>query len=269
MRLVAPLTLSCLLTLLLFIRQGVGQEKTSPHLTLGNPSNAKSNAENCLVVKKQFAMSFNNKTATANWVSWHLETADVGRAVRTNDFRLDDDLPDKLFHVSPDDYKNTGFDKGHLCPSGDRTKLKADCSATFVMSNMMPQAPRNNRQTWRLLETFCRNEIKKKQELYIIAGPIGIGGSGSKGTKSSIGQDVKIVVPHTTWKVILFLPQADGDDLDRVSKTTRAIGVIMPNSQEIRPDWQRYQVPVRRIEELTGLNFFSLVKKNIQDEIEN
>jgi endonuclease G len=93
----------------------------------------------------QLALSYNRETESANWVSWHLDSTWVRGEGRSNDFRADTQLPVPL-QVKPRDYVGTGFDKGHLCPSGDRTDSSEDNSATFVMSNMVPQAPRNNRQ---------------------------------------------------------------------------------------------------------------------------
>ena len=247
-----------------------GQARDSVHLTMGNPSKARANSEvtNRLVVKDQFVMSFNNDTATPNWVSWHLDADWLGRAKRIDKFRMDEDLPEPLKKVKPTDYELTGFDQGHVCPSGDRTRNREDNAATFVMSNMVPQAPRNNRTPWRLFEQFAQTEAKKKNELYIVAGPHGTGGAGSKRFQTKIGKDVKVTVPAVTWKVILILPSKSGDDVARVTKNTRAFGVVMPNRQDIKTDWQRYIVPVREVEELTGFNFFSEVPKSIQDAIE-
>jgi endonuclease G len=259
------------LFVLQFCRLGHGQAAVSEHLTMGNPSGAKnddSDLANRLVIKEQFVLSFNNNTASANWVSWRLDTEWFGNEERANSFRVDVDLPDLLTKVPPSAYEKTGFDQGHVCPSGDRTRDKPTNSSTFVMSNMVPQAPRNNRQTWRMLEKFSQTEAKKKSELYIIAGPHGLGGTGSKDFQSQIGGTTKVAVPAVTWKVILLLPSKEGDDVARINKDTRALGVIMPNRQDIKTDWQRYIVPIRQIEQLTGFDFFSLVPQSIQDELE-
>ncbi len=84
---------------------------------LGNPSNAApstASADNYLMVKPQFVMSYNNKTHTANWVSWQLNSSWVGAAVSKNDLCPDDALPANWYKVRPNDYIGSGYDPGHM-----------------------------------------------------------------------------------------------------------------------------------------------------------
>jgi endonuclease G, mitochondrial len=251
------------------------QASVSEHLTMGNPSKAKADSadsENFLMVKSQYVLSYNKKTATPNWVSWHLSKEWLGKIDRSNDFRPDDTLPSGWFQVNQKSFSGSGFDRGHMCPSGDRTNDRDDNSATFLMSNMVPQSPRNNRQTWMHLESYSRDLVKNEgDELYIIAGPHGIGGRGKNGFKAKVVDKktkVPITVPNATWKVILVLPEKSGNDVARVNADTRVIAVVMPNSEAIETDWTEYRVSVRDVEELTGFDFFSEVSKAIQDSIE-
>jgi hypothetical protein len=59
--------------------------------------------------------------------------------VRRSKFAPDPDLPEGFFQVRPNDYRGSGFDRGHMCPSGDRTATKEDNEATFYVTNMVPQ----------------------------------------------------------------------------------------------------------------------------------
>jgi len=109
------------------------------NLLLGNPSNAASSIasiDNYLMVKPQYVLSY-NKTHTANWVSWQLNRSWIGTAARQDNFRPDEALPDAWYKVRPNDYTGSGYDRGHIAPSADRTRNEADNSATFLMSNMM------------------------------------------------------------------------------------------------------------------------------------
>src|SRR5262245_49084431 len=90
---------------------GLAQQSVSEHLTMGNPSNAKadgSDPNNRLVIKDQFVLSFDNKIATANWVSWRVATEWFGDEERANDFREDEDLPE-FMRVKPSAYEKAGF----------------------------------------------------------------------------------------------------------------------------------------------------------------
>jgi len=185
----------------------VASATNNPNLLLGNPSNAAPNAastDNYLMVKPQFVMSYNNKTHTANWVSWQLNRSWIGTADRKNDFRPDDALPANWYKVRPTDYTGSGYDRGHIAPSAvakrgsiHRTRNESDNSSTFLMSNMMPQSPELNRGVWGDLEEYCRSLVQQGKELYIIAGPVG--------RKGSIGKKEKIAVPAKTWKVIVVV----------------------------------------------------------------
>ena len=233
------------------------------HLTLGNPSGATgdvNNPLNYLMVKRQYAESYNRDNGRPNWVSWHLDSTWIGSASRQDDFRPDPDLPADWYHVTQNDYSGSGFDRGHHCPSGDRTSSVADNSATFLMTNMMPQAPDNNQGPWEQLESYCRTLASQGNELYIIAGGTGVGGTGSNGGVTTTIANGHVVVPAKTWKVILILPNGS-NDLQRIGKTTRTIAVIMPNQQGIRSTpWQNFRVSVRSVEALTGYSFFSNVR---------
>ncbi|WP_035726275.1 DNA/RNA non-specific endonuclease [Eisenibacter elegans] len=238
------------------------------NLALGNPSGANSSHSNYLMTKSQFAMSYNRFRGTPNWVSWHLSAAWLGSTPRQDDFRTDTALPADWYRVRPTDYQGSGFDRGHVCPSADRTGSVADNSATFLMTNMFPQSPNNNRITWEQLESYCRTLVRNGYELYIIAGQRGTGGTGSNGYATTIAGG-NVTVPSITWKVIVVLP-VGSNDLSRINNNTRVIAVNMPNNQTVNSKhWSAYRCSVRSLEQLTGYNFLSNVPQAIQDVIEN
>ena len=247
------------------------------HMVMGNPSGAVTDVNvplNYLMMKPQYALSYNNDKGTTNWTSWHLDnTWTTGVADRQNDFRSDDTLPISFKHVSSGyNFATYGFDRGHMCPSADRTSTVADNSATFLMTNMVPQASGNNQGPWGSLENYIRAQLGgATNELYILSGPAGVGGNSTTGHWDSILDTAgnSVTVPSATWKVVLVLPNAAGDDVARVDNATRTFAVIMPNNDNIRPDqWQKYLATVRQVETLTGYNFFSNVPQSIEDVIE-
>jgi endonuclease G, mitochondrial len=238
------------------------------NLALGNPSAASTAANNYLMEKPQFALSYNNSKATASWVSWHLNSAWKGAAQRQDDFRPDTDLPTDWYAVKTSDYTNSGFDRGHLCPSDDRDGSQTDNSATFLMTNIIPQAANNNQQTWRFLEEYCRKLAAEGNEMYIIAGGYGSGGINRDNDLIKTIANGKINVPARVWKVILVLPNG-GNDLSRISTATRVIAVDMPNTQDVTDKkWYEYRVTTNAIESKTGYNFFDKLPTAVQDAIE-
>ena len=248
---------------------------TSPtrdnNLAMGNPTNAITNTNspnNYLLVKSQYALSYNNSKGTANWVSWHLNSAWMGSVSRCDCFSIDNTLPSNFFRATTSNYTGTGFDRGHQCPSADRNRTSTDNAATFLMTNIMPQSPNLNQITWEDLESYSRKLVSQGNELYIISGGFGTGGTGSLGGVTNSIAGGRINVPSRYWKVILVLPVGT-NDVSRVSSTTRTIAVMMPNVQSVNTKpWGAYRTTIDAIEIETGYDFLSNVPTATQSLIE-
>ena len=260
----------------------LGHEENSP-LFFGNPSDAAEDVameSNYLMVKNNYTMSYNNNTLCPNWVAWHLDGNDIGEAPRSNKFVADKSLPDGWHGVTKADYQYSayGFDRGHICPSADRTYSQEANDETFLMTNMVPQSPDNNRIVWVALEKYQREIVDSGNEVYIIAGPAGTGGTGDRGYFDYIllegaganGEDLKINVPAYTWKVLLVLPEGT-DDFSRVTEDSQVFAVCVPNGKGINSDlsWKKYLCSVNDIEKLTGYDFFETLEDGLEEKLES
>ena len=235
----------------------------SANLKMGNPSQAQTDQNeknNYLLDREYFATSYNNAKGTPNWVSWRLSVEDLGRAPRVP-FYADPDLPEGFLRVTPADYTNSGFDRGHMCPHGDRTRTVASSTATFTMTNMIPQSHDLNTKAWDSLEGYIRDLAANQGKIcYIIDGPSGQGGTGKKGLMNTT-PDGKVVVPSTCWKVAMILDQdvASAKNLTADS-TIRLIAAVMPNADgAVGEDWTPFRTTVKEVEALTGYTFFNEV----------
>jgi endonuclease G len=207
-------------------------------------------------------ISYNSSRKVPNWVSWKLNPSYLGSIDRQDDFRPDSTLPSTLPQASLADYSGSGYDRGHMCPSADRTLTAAANSQTFFLTNMVPQAANNNRGPWAALETEARQLVASGKELFIITG-----GTYSAGSLT-IGSGVK--VPDKTFKVIVVM-NAAGQGPSAVNSNTRVIGVLMPNANSqisLSAPWRNFRVSVDAIEALTGQNFLSDVDPAVQAVIE-
>ncbi|HEY0428397.1 MAG TPA: DNA/RNA non-specific endonuclease [Pyrinomonadaceae bacterium] len=241
---------------------GGGGGSTSVHLTMGNPSGAVTNISspnNYLLDKPQYAVSYSRDNGTPNWVSWHLDSTWLGSTPRQDSFRNDTSLPAGWYQVQATDYSGSGYDRGHMCPSADRTKTVADNDATFLMTNMIPQAPTNNQQTWANMENYLRTLATSGSELYIV--------SGGQGNIGFIANG-HVAIPAYTWKVVMVLPSGT-NDVSRVTTSTRMIAVFVPNTNSVVSDWKQYRVSVDYVESMTGYNFYSNVTDSIENTIES
>ena len=257
-----------------------GHAENSP-LYFGNPTDSMPDSEmnaNYLMVKSQYTLSYNTRTLCPNWAAWHLDKSNMGPADRCDDFRPDEDLPEAWYGVKKADYQYNkyGFDRGHVCPSADRTATKLDNSMTFLMTNMVPQSPDNNRVIWMHFENYERELVNKGNEVYIIAGPYGTGGTGQKGTFDEIPITLKskevlhMNVPAYTWKVLIAIPDG-GDDISRIDEEAIIIAINVPNRMGMGKtgDWEQYICSVDEIEDMTGYDFFELLPDDVEDALES
>ncbi len=236
------------------------------NLLLGNPTNALhvvDSTTNYFMDKTYYAMSYHKDHATPNWVSWHVYTGDLDTTDRTNTFRQDSSLPTGWYRAGSTSYEGSGFDRGHNCPSADRTLTYTANSSTFLMSNMIPQAPYLNQQTWGNMEDYIRAQVNTGKEAYIIMGSYGSGGTGNNGYATTI-KSGKIAVPAQVYKVVILL--ANGNhDLSRIDTATRVIAVDAPNNNSVSSNWKLYRTSVSAIEANLGYDLMKNVSVLIKD----
>lgn len=246
-----------------------GSTGDNTNLLMGNPSGAVASTSyptNYLMDKTYFVESYNSTRGTPNWVSWYLGSTSLGSTDRTDAFAADATLPSGWYQVASTSYSGSGFDRGHNCPSADRTTTTAANTATFLMTNMIPQAPNNNQQTWANMENDIRALVTAGNECYVIMGSYGTGGTGSSGTATTIDNG-HVTVPSNIWKVVVVLANGN-NDLSRVTSSTRVIAVNTPNINTVSSTWKSYRVSVRSIEAATGYNLLSALPQSVQDAIE-
>lgn len=230
----------------------------SPNLLLGRPifDPPLPPEQDYLMDKGTYVLSYNNAKGTPNWVSWRLTTADLGNAKRKQLFDPDDMLPPGFTRITHRDYTSSGFDRGHMCPHSDRASSEAASFSTFIMTNIIPQAPNVNERAWEQMEDYCRTLTKQHHRLYIISGPAGEGGTGSRGFRKTIANG-KVVVPAACWKIVVVVDDSAAADLAAINAQTRVIAVDMPNDNSVGDTWGQYRTTVATIEEATHLRFFA------------
>jgi len=195
-------------------------------MQLGNPSGAIADTNNhnhYLIQRAVEALDYSDNLGEPVWASWDLTAEDVGPATRSTAYYTDTNLPPSFYRVTTADYNGVGtnnFNRGHLCPSEDRTDNTTDNKLVFFMSNIMPQSALDNQGVWDVFETYCRSMLTTN-ELLIICGPSGFGTNTIPSGKACIASN--------TWKVVVCVPLGGGTNLSRITATNRVIAISVPN----------------------------------------
>lgn len=263
-----PLRAGLILTLaVLLVQPTSARIDAALQMQLGNPSNATTDAanhRNYLIQRPQYALDYNDSLGAPNWVSWDLTAGDVGSSGRTVIYSTDPSLPATFYAVTDNDYIGVGninFNRGHMCPSEDRTVTAADNQQVFFMSNIVPQAADNNQGPWEAFETYCRTLAAAGAELLIIAGPGGF-------TPSNLLPSGKAAIPGFVWKIVVVVPAGNDSALNRITGSSRVIALKLPNVNGIRTaPWQSYVTTVNQLQVDTGLTFFTALPATIANAL--
>lgn len=225
------------------------------HLMLGTPTDATPN-DDVLLQRPQYVLSYNPVTRCPNWVTWNQSAWWYGSAPRhRGPFLPDPLLPRQYTPVYHRDYTNSGYDRGHLVRSEERTRTEEDNRTTFYTTNIVPQHHALNTGPWLRLEEYVERLCKEgRRELYIIAGPIFHDTS-----RTTIGSSVR--VPAECFKIIVVLPKGRGRE--SVTTATDVIAVRMPNRMDVHGSWEQFITTVADIERATGYRFLTALPDSI------
>ncbi len=246
--------------LLLSILQAAATINVSLQMQLGNPTGATADTNNhdhYLIQRTVEAIDFSDNLGEPNWASWDLTASDIGSSGRNSTFYTDTNLPPDFYWVTTGDYTDSGFDRGHMCDSDDRTDNTNDNKLVFFMSNIVPQTADNNEGPWEVLEAYCRTLAQAGDEVLIICGPSDFNGS-------RISPSGKASIPGYTWKIAVDVPGGSGTALSRITTSTPVIAVRVPNISGIRSvNWSNYMTSVNAIQGDTGYTFFTALSSSI------
>ena len=185
--------------------------------------------------KQNYALKYSNGSKNAVYVVEHVTKESItGPAKRKDDFRPDPTLAAGT-SAQLADYAGKPYDRGHLAPGADNTQTESIMSESFLLSNMIPQVPNNNRGIWKQLEVQVRDYVLKNNDVYVVSGPI------YNTVYETIGAGVGI--PQRIFKVIVDV------------KNQRASAYIFPNTALPVADLPKYKVTIREAEQASGLNF--------------
>lgn len=224
---------------------GLGEEQLCTVIT--NPE-----ADEILLDYEGFAVSFNPTLHLPNWVAW---TITARKMENSDEPRHDNFRPDESVEgcATLADYYKSGYDRGHMAPSGDMKWSYEAMDQACYLTNICPQVHALNNGAWKNLEEKCRKNATRDSLLVVVCGPVL-----NKGFSKYIGE-TPIPVPDRFFKVILTPGGVAGP---------QAIGFLMPNDY-VEGGMQATATTVDAIEELTGHDFFSLLPDELETVLES
>lgn len=188
-----------------------------------------------------FAVMHSGKSRTPLYVAERLNSemlSDANHKKRTNKFFADARLP-RSERAELEDYKGSGFDRGHMAPAADMSTSEgmAQC---FSLANMIPQAPKNNQKAWASIEKATRKYIKRaKGDVYVITGPV------FDRNPSTIGSN-RVWVPRYIYKLV-YDPSAnkawahwiENTDTAQAGKPISYEELVKRTGIEFLPGWKK------------------------------
>lgn len=203
-----------------------------------------------ILKREGYTASYNKDLKIPNWVAWHLTASHAAGKYKRAGVKFHEDEEVAEPRVVDWDYARSGYDRGHMCPSGDNKWSERAQEQSFLFTNMCPQDHGLNIGDWNEMENQCRRWAKDYGDIYIVCGPILY-----KGKHKTIGKD-KVVVPEAFFKVVLCM-----------KGVPKAIGFIYKNEDGNRPKGD-YVNTVDQVERITGIDFFTSLPDNIEKKVE-
>lgn len=218
------------------------------NLALGIPG-----AADTIVDREGYSLGYSEEHEQAMWVVYRLTAEEVKakEAKRDDSFKEDPAIPTGSATLA--DYRHSNYDRGHLAPAADMGYSVQTMQDSFYMSNMSPQAPDFNRGVWKLLEEQVRSFAVTESDIYIVTGPV----LPKTKTEANVIGANEVTVPSAYYKVIY----------DR-TPPEKMLGFVLPNEGSNHP-LKDFAVTVDKVEAMTGLNFFSELPSDKQEQLES
>ena len=194
------------------------------------------------LVYEGYEVVLNENYRIPEWVAYELTDEEVsGTNPRSNHFRTDPNFDGR--QADDNDYRNSGWDRGHMAPAADMKLSEQMMRESFYFTNICPQNHNLNSGDWKALEEMVRDYANKYGNIYVTCGPI---------------ITDKVTVPDAFFKVMLILTPSGYE----------SIGFIMENKAGHKP-LSTYAVTVDEVESRTGLDFFPALSDDVESRVES
>ena len=202
-----------------------------------------------IVHHKNYSLSYSESHEQAEWVAYELKASHLSSTNHKRPyFEIDKAVKTGAAHWR--NYKQSGYDRGHLCPAGDRRFTKEAHDETFLTSNISPQEHQFNSGVWNRLEQKVRYWARKNDGVFVVTGGV------LNNNLRTIGSE-NVAVPNQFYKVIL----------DRTNGKTKVLAFLVDHKDSDLPLY-KFVVSVDKVESLTGIDFFPQLDDDIENQLE-
>ena len=202
-----------------------------------------------LVAYTGFTVSWDDRCKIPEWVAYELTQQEAfAEDVARGDVFWEDTRVRNPSRLS--DYRGSGYDRGHMCPSNDQRWSGQANYDSFSLLNMVPQDHDYNAGIWLTAEKWVRNVAGRYGKVYVATGPL------IEKEMKTIGSGV--AVPNSCWKALLVISEGKAS----------SIAVCIPQDAP-RGQLHPYVMSVNELEELTGLDLFCNLPDDSEDRIES
>lgn len=206
------------------------------------------NTTNAVYKHKTYTLSYAEDYEQAEWVAYELDADDINYTTYDRPFfEVDDEVITGSAHWR--NYKKSGYNKGHLCPAGDRKKNYDEYEETFLTSNISPQTYKFNSGIWNRLEQKVRYWAQRYDGVYVVTAGV------LEDDLKTIGYE-HVAVPEYFYKVVL------------TKDKKRMIGLLVPHKDSDKSLYS-FVVSVDSIEKMTGIDFFPELEDGLENELES
>ncbi|WP_223032922.1 DNA/RNA non-specific endonuclease [Hanstruepera marina] len=202
-----------------------------------------------IVHHKGYSLSYSEPYEQAEWVAYELKKEHLSNTNFNRPY-FEIDKAVKTGAASWRNYKNSGYDRGHLCPAGDRRYSQEAHDETFLTSNITPQNHEFNSGIWNTLEQKVRYWANRYDGVFVVTGGV------LKGDMTTIGSE-NVAVPNQFYKVIM----------DYNTGNPKVLAFLMPHENSNKPLFE-FVVSVDDVEALTGIDFFPELDDAVEDKLE-
>lgn len=249
--------IALVITLIGYYLEKQASEKNIPVITEENTSSRNeqfdffpSSTTNQIVHHNYYSLSYSEEHEQAEWVAYALHKKDIAYTNFKRPFFVSDPNV-RTTSASWKNYKRSGYDKGHLCPAGDRKFSLKAFDETFYTSNITPQKHKFNAGIWNKLEQKTRYWAKKYKHLYVVTG-----GVLDANPLKTIGKE-RVTVPHAFYKVLL----------DYTKPEIKVIAFLIPHKESKKP-LSDFVISIDELEKITKLDFFPNLPNDIENKLE-